>query len=81
MAQLDTSTYGVVSVGDIVRVGNGKREWRVAGFWTSPSDGSVLADLEPHGTPGFTSSSAAVQRLTVVEHADGLPYASQEPCS
>ena len=80
MSQLDTTQYGVVSVGDIVHIGRGKRAWRVASFWTSPS-GEVLADLDPHGTPGFTNSSAAVDRLTVIEHADGLPYAAQEPCS
>lgn len=79
MSRLDTSTYGVVSVGDVVRVGRGRRAWRVAAFWTSPADGTVLADLEPHGAPGFTSSSAAVDRLTVIEHADGIPYATGEP--
>jgi hypothetical protein len=60
--------FGDVSVGDIVRIGKGKRDWRVAGFWTT-AQGEVLADLEPHGTPGFTSASARPDRLTVIERA------------
>jgi hypothetical protein len=81
MSRLDTTTYGVVSVGDVVRIGRGRRAWRVVGFWTSPADGTVLTDLEPHDAPGFTNGSAAVDRLTVIEHADGIPYSSEEPCS
>lgn len=54
-----------VKVGDLVRVGRGRKLWRVASFWGTPEH--PMADLTP--TDGYSRSSALLDRLTVLERA------------
>lgn len=53
-----------IAVGDVVRRGKGKTLYRVTGFWDAPS-GERMASLEP--LTGYTSASAPIDALTVVE--------------
>ena len=55
-----------VQVGDIVRVGKGKRLWRVQSFWTAPANGVTYAALGPTDTVGYSTTSANPDRLTIV---------------
>ncbi len=56
-------------VGDIVRVGKGKRTWRISGFGTWAS-GEEYAALEPIEVGAYTSSSAVLSRLVLVHGMD-----------
>ena len=55
----------VVQVGDVVRVGKGKRRWTVKALWR-PELGGVLAHLT---VDGYVNTTTEVGRLTVVERA------------
>ena len=55
----------VVQVGDVVRVGKGKRRWTVKALWR-PDIGGVLAHLT---VDGYVNTTTEVGRLTVVERA------------
>lgn len=55
-----------IQIGDIVRVGQGKKTWRVESLW--PGYGETLARLAP--TEGYTHTSAGVARLVLVERPD-----------
>lgn len=50
--------------GDRVRIGAGRKEWVVEGFWTAPASGDLMASLQP--VDGYTTASAPVTRLTLV---------------
>lgn len=54
-----------IQLGDIVRVGKGKKTWRVESFWDGYAPGETLARLAP--TDGYTHTSAKVGRLVLVE--------------
>jgi hypothetical protein len=77
---LNATTYGVVSVGDIVTRSAKGKLWRVAGFWTPSVGTGVMATLEP--IQGYTRSSAPVDQLTVVHRpVDTRPPGVEEtPC-
>lgn len=60
------SAARAVRVGDLVRRGRGKKTWRVVGFWNH--DGVPWAVLSP--TEGYTSASAPVSTLTVLDEED-----------
>lgn len=59
-----------IEVGDIVRIGKGKRLWRVQSFWTAKATGVTYAALGPLDSTGYTTTSADLFRLTVVTKAD-----------
>ena len=59
-----------MNVGDVVRIGNGKRLWRVQSFWTAKATGVTYAALGPTDTIGYSTTSAILDRLTVVTKAD-----------
>lgn len=52
------------AVGDTVRVGQGKTEWRIESFWTSGL-GDELVTLE--AVEGFAGTSVTVERLVLVK--------------
>jgi len=55
-----------------VRIGKGKVIWLVRAFWTN-SQGITLADLGPWdvtGRNGYSTTSATLDRLTVVAKAN-----------
>jgi len=57
-----------IEVGDVVRIGKGKTEYTVTGFAEFKSiTGKAYVTLHP--LVGYTSASAAPERLTVVTKA------------
>jgi hypothetical protein len=56
-----------IEVGDVVRIGKGKVLWTVRAFWNEPVIGVRYADLI--GVGGYSGTSAALDRLTVVTRA------------
>lgn len=54
-------------VGDTVRIGKGRKLWRVESFWPGHPEGTTLARLEP--VDGYTATSVETGRLTVVQRA------------
>lgn len=67
-----------VAVGDVVRVGKGKKLWRVDGFWGA--DFRPMADLAP--LDGYSRSSAELERLTLVDRpVDTRAPGTEETCS
>jgi len=55
-----------IEVGDVVRIGKGKRLWRVQSFWTAKPTGVTYAALGPTDTVGYSTTSANPDRLTIV---------------
>ena len=63
-----------VAVGDIVKVGKGKKLWRVDYLWPN----QPIASLIP--LDGYSRTSAHLTRLTVVDRPiDTRPDGAQEP--
>jgi len=58
-----------IRVGDVVRIGKGKRLWRVQSFWTAPATGVTYAALGPADSVGYSTTSASPDRLTIVTKA------------
>jgi hypothetical protein len=58
-------------IGDVVRVGKGKKTWRIESFWTGYAPGEALARLVP--VDGYTATSADTTRLTLVERPEATP--------
>lgn len=56
----------MIALGAVVRRGRGRTLYRVTDFWTAV-DGTPMASLEP--LEGYTSASAPVASLTVVDGA------------
>lgn len=58
----ETKADTAARVGDVVRVGKGRKLWRVESLW--PGDDETLARLEP--LDGYSHTSAELTRLTIV---------------
>lgn len=54
-------------VGDTVRIGKGRKLWRIESFWPGHPAGTKLARLVP--LEGYTATSADLERLVIIERA------------
>ena len=55
--------------GDLVRIGKGRKTWRIESFFVGWPAGTVLARLAP--TDGYSHTSAETDRLVLVERPGG----------